>query len=163
MSKVRWAMKLNLVLYLLLAFALILWGCASNPDNRNSKDDRKAGLFLLEGGMVCQEVMTNKMWQLSKEGPFVSSEKAERYAAGLNLGGYDDWRLPTKSELFDLFYMHYWQNDGNCVMNYKGEFWAVSRDHESSLGHWEDDLLCGPEFKFVDSIKDHGFVRAVRP
>ena len=45
----------------------------------------------------------------------------------------------------------------------KGEFWAVSRDQESSLGHWEDDLLCGPEFNFVDSIKDDGFVRAIRP
>ena len=156
-------MERNLGLYLLLACALILYGCASNPGNRSSKDDKNGRLFLLEGGMVCQEVITNKMWQFSKEGPFFSLEEAERYAAGMNLGGYEDWRLPTKSELFDLFYMHYWQNDGNCMMNYKGEFWSVSRDQESALGHWEDDLLCGPEFNYIDSIKDDGFVRAVRP
>ena len=74
-----------------------------------------------------------------------------------------DWRLPTKSELFELFYIHYWKNDGTCVMNHKGEFWMVSKNQEPSLGHWEDDLLCGPEFKFVESIKRNGFVRAIRP
>ena len=59
--------------------------------------------------------------------------------------------------------MHYWENDGTCVMNHKGEFWMVSKNKEPSLGHWEDDLLCGPEFKFVESIKEDGFVRAIRP
>ncbi|MEJ2135947.1 MAG: DUF1566 domain-containing protein [Desulfofustis sp.] len=113
--------------------------------------------------MVCQEVTTNRMWQFRKEGPFSSLDEADRYVAELNLDGYDDWRLPTKSELFDLFYIHYWKNDGTCMMNYKGEFWMVSKNHEPSLGHWEDDLLCGPEFKFVESIKQDGFVRAVRP
>lgn len=113
--------------------------------------------------MVCLEVMTNRMWQFRKEGPFSSLEEADRYVANLNLNGFDDWRLPTKSELFDIFYIHYWRNDGNCVMNHKGEFWAISSDQGSSLGHWEDDLLCGPEFNFVDSIKEDGFVRAIRP
>lgn len=156
-------MKRNLATYLLLICALILFGCASHPGTISSNDNRNGRLFLVEGEMVCQEVKTNMMWQFSKEGPFASLEEADRYAAELNLGGYDDWRLPTKSELFDLFYMHYWKNDGDCVMNHRGEYWAVSRDQESSLGHWEDDLLCGPEFNFVDAIKEDGFVRAVRP
>jgi len=79
------------------------------------------------------------------------------------LGGYDDWLLPTKSELFSLFYMHYWNNDGDCEMNHKGEFWVFSKGQEPALGQCEDYFLCGPEFKFVKSIKEYGFVRAIRP
>lgn len=156
-------MKRYLTPYLHLICTLILCGCASNPDTISSNDNRNGRLYLVEGGVVCLEITTNRMWQFRKEGPFSSLEEADRYVAELNLNGFDDWRLPTKSELFDIFYIHYWRNDGNCVMNHKGEFWAVSRDQESSLGHWEDDLLCGPEFNFVDSIKDDGFVRAIRP
>lgn len=156
-------MKRSLDLKLLLVCALILSGCASKADGTGSNDDRKIKLLLINEEMVCREVVTNKMWQFTKEGPFPSLEIAKRYAAELELGGYDDWRLPTKAELFDLFYLHYWKSDGNCVMNHKGEFWAISGNQESSLGHWEDDLLCGPEFKFVDSHKEDGFVRAVRP
>lgn len=156
-------MKSNFALYFFLAYALILNGCAAQQVSPRSSDERESGLWLAEDEMICHEVLTNKMWQFVKEGPFSSLKEAQKYAEELRLGGYGDWRLPTKSELFDLFYMHYWKNDGTCVMNYKGEFWTVSKDQEPSLGHWEDDLLCGPEFKFVDSIKEVGFVRAIRP
>ena len=155
-------MKCNFSTYFFIAYALILNGCVAQQDATGS-DVSKGGLFLAEGEMICHDVLTNKMWQFVKEGPFSSLDEAERYAAELRLGGYGDWRLPTKSELFELFYIHYWKNDGTCVMNHRGEFWMVSKNQEPSLGHWEDDLLCGPEFKFVESIKQNGFVRAIRP
>ena len=113
--------------------------------------------------MICHEVQTNKMWQFIRDGPFSSVEEAERYAAELELGGYGDWRLPTKSELFNLYYLNYWKNDKSCEMNHRGDFWTVSKNRVPSLGHWEDYFLCGPNFKFVESFKDYGFVRAVRP
>lgn len=156
-------MKSNLALYLCLIYALVLNGCAGQPDISGSDVDKKDGLFLVKGENICQEVVTSRMWQLSREGPFSSLEEANRYTGGLKQGGYDDWRLPTKSELFSLFYMHYWKNDGDCEMNHKGEFWVFSKGQEPSLGHWEDYFLCGPEFKFVKSIKEYGFVRAIRP
>ena len=156
-------MKGIFAIYLFLAYALILNGCMTQQDAKGSRNERESGLFLAEDDMICHDVQTNKMWQFAKEGPFSSEEEAERYTAELTLGGYGDWRLPTKSELFNLFYIHYWKNDSNCVMNHIGEFWMVSKNQELSLGHWEDDLLCGPEFKFVESIKQDGFVRAIRP
>lgn len=156
-------MKGNFAIYFSIAYALILSGCVAQHDFAGSNEERKGGLFLAEGEMICHDVSTNKMWQFFKEGPFSSLDEAERYAGNLRLGGYGDWRLPTKSELFDLFYIHYWKNDGSCVMNHKGEFWMVSKNQKPSLGHWEDYLLCGPEFKFVESIQQDGFVRAIRP
>lgn len=156
-------MKNDMVLYLLLAYVFALNGCTIQPDYSGSKADRNAGLVFVRGETICQDSLTGKMWQFSKEGPFTKLEEADRYAANLRLGGYDDWRLPTKSELFNLFYLQYWKQDGNCVMNHRGEFWLISKSQDQSLGHWEDDLLCGPEFNFIESIKEDGFVRAIRP
>ena len=156
-------MKRNIVLYFLLTYLFVLNGCVVQSNSSGSNDDAKGKLFQIEGGLVCQELKTNKMWQFNKEGPFDSWEEADRYATELKLGGHDDWRLPTRSELFDLFYTHYWKNDGNCMMTHKSEFWVISKGRESSLGHWEDDFLCGPEFNFVEAIREYGFVRAIRP
>lgn len=162
-KQLSWAMKINFFHCLFMTLALVLNGCTQHPHVPSNADDKKSGLFMVNGQTICQEVLSSKMWQSKKEGPFSSLEEADRYATELELDGYDDWRLPTRSELFDIFYMHYFQNDGDCVMNHRGEFWALSGDQEPSLGHWEDDLLCGPEFKFVESMKDYGFVRAIRP
>lgn len=156
-------MNINVVLYLLITSVVALNGCTSHPDASGTNDGNKGGLLMVHGEMICQEVSTNKMWQFKKKGPFSSREAAEHYASELKIGGYDDWRLPGISELFDIFYMHYFQNHGDCEMNHRGDFWSLTKDKEPSLGHWEDYLLCGPEFKFVDSMKDYGFVRAIRP
>ena len=156
-------MKVSFIEYFFITVAMILSGCVAQQHNPASNDVSKSNLFLAEDDVICYEAHTNKMWQFVKEGPFFSLEEAERYVNELRLGGYGDWRLPTKSEFFNLFYMHYWDNDGNCEMNHYGEFWMVSKNREPSLGHWEDYLLCGPNFKFVDAIKERGFVRAIRP
>ncbi len=156
-------MKNYLGVCLFLTYALLMSGCAATSDTAGTKDEQKGGLFLVNDKMVCQEALTSKMWQLRKEGPFYSLKEAKRYIVDLELGGYGDWRLPTRSELFNLFYMHYWKNDGNCVMNHKGDFWGVSKDQSPFLGHWEDYLLCGPEYKFTESLKTRGYVRAIRP
>lgn len=160
---VRSAVKRNLALCLVLLCSLILYGCAGQPDSPDSQVEQKYGLFLVKGTMICQEAQSSKMWQFGKAGPFSSMEEAEWHVKGLKLGSYDDWRLPTKSELFNLFYIHYWKNNGDCDMNRKGDFWAVSEGRAPSPGHWEDYFLCGPEYKFVKSIKGYGYVRAICP
>ena len=156
-------MKNCYVLYLVIPCLVVLNGCSTKPDIPDSVDNKLKGLVLLEGDNICQDTLSNKMWAFSKEGPFSSLEEAYQYVSELELGGYDDWRLPTKSELFNLFYLNYWKNDTNCVMNHKGDFWTVSKNQVSSVGHWEDYLLCGPNYKFVASFKGSGYVRAIRP
>lgn len=156
-------MKIHLAVYLALTYLLILNGCAVETDISGADDDKIEGLFWVMGEEVCTETRTDIVWQFRKEGPFYSAEEAYRFAENLRLGGFEDWRLPTKSELFNLFYLHYWNKDGNCEMNHRGDFWLIAEDQAPSLGHWEGELLCGPEYKFIDSIKGHGYVRAIRP
>ena len=133
-----------------LSCALIFNGCAGQSAITKGHPHGEDALLVPMADEICQETLTDKMWQIDKEGPFSSLEEATRYATGLRLGNFDDWRLPTKSEMFELFYMHYWKKDGTCVMNHRGEFWSLSKDQKPVLGHWEDDLLCGPELNFVE-------------
>lgn len=69
-------MKRNLILYVFLAGAFFPVGCAVQPDSLDTDKGRKKGLSLLESEVICQEILSNKMWQLSKEGPFLSWKEA---------------------------------------------------------------------------------------
>lgn len=50
---------------------------------------------------VVEDGVTGLIWQADVAGPF-ASEDAAGYCATLELGGYDDFRLPTRVELFSL-------------------------------------------------------------
>ncbi len=156
-------MRGHVIICFFLAYVLIGSGCAPKQNEADLYGGGKDGLLRAKGKEICQEVKSGKMWQVEKEGIFSSLQEAEQYAANLKLGGYDDWRLPTKTELFNLFHMFFWKENNDCVMNRSGEFWSVSKDRESTLGQWEAYNLCGPEYRYVESIKTKGYVRAVRP
>lgn len=156
-------MKNHLLFYLCLSCMLLLTSCATQPDSHGSGETRRDGLVLQQNKLVCQESRTGKIWQFKKGGPFSSQTEAARYASDLILAGYSDWRLPTKSELFNLYYLHYWHKDHSCVMDHTSDFWSTTSEQQSITGHWEDYLLCDPEFTYVKSDENTGFVRAVRP
>ena len=156
-------MKGQIVLYIVLVSALTGFGYASDQQATDLPGKGKEGLRQTQDGLICQEMRSGKMWQVQKKGEFSSLPEAEHYAADLQLGGYDDWRLPTKEELFNLSCMFFWKRNNDCLMNRKGEYWTVSQKHEASLGHWEIDFACGPEYHYIKAIQPKGFVRAVRP
>lgn len=156
-------MRGQMILYIVLASALIGSGYAPDQQAADLPGQEKEGLRQTQGGLICQEVKSGKMWQVDKKGGFSSLSEAERYAADLQLGGYNDWRLPTKEELFNLSHIFFWKRNNDCVMNRRGEYWTVSQKHEASLGHWEIDFACGPEYNYFKSIQPKGNVRAVRP
>jgi hypothetical protein len=143
-----------------ISFIVISLGCASKEKKGSSVTDNSAVLQKI-GQDVCLDVNSEKMWQIEREGIFSSYEEAEQYAVHLRLGGYDDWRLPTKSELFDLHYIFYWKKNGNCTLKSSGEYWTFD-DGKPSLGHWETHFLCEPNYKYVKSLGTKGYVRAVR-
>lgn len=122
-----------------------------------------AGGLVAKGGEICLVIRSGKMWQIERQGPFSSHLEAERYANNLELSGFKDWRLPTKLELYYLYYTFFWNKNGNCNLNGNGEYWSTSKDGQASLGRWETFILCDPEFKYVKSLKTEGFVRAIRP
>lgn len=150
------------LLSMLIALFLILGnGCTAKKRKDSSIDDRQ-GVLQDNGQGVCLNVDTGRMWQIKRGGKFSSFQEAKQYAENLKLGGYDDWRLPTKQELFSLHFIVYWKKNGNCKLKYPGEYFILDED-EVSLGHWQTYILCEPNFKYVQSLGTKGFVRAVRP
>jgi len=146
-------LKMSL-LYLSVCILIILNnGCVSKQNS----------LVKLKDQGICKEITTGKMWQIDKGGKFTSLNEAESYATSLQLGGFNDWRVPTKDEYFQLHYLFSEGKNNDCAMNSNGDFWAISEGEEPTLGHWETYHLCGAEFKYVESLETTGYVRAVRP
>ncbi len=55
--------------------------------------------FLDNGDGTITDTNTGLMWEKGDSGPYVYWDRADAYARELRTGGYDDWRLPTISEL----------------------------------------------------------------
>ena len=144
-----------------LSFLFFSNGCASKERTDSSMGDTD-GVFQDKGQGVCLDVNSGIMWQVERGGKFSSLQEAKQYAENLQLGGHDDWRLPTKTELNDLHFVFYWKKNGNCNLKHTGEYWILN-EGKSSLGHWETYILCEPNFKYVKSLGTKGYVRAVRP
>ena len=113
------------------------------------------------GNGVCSQLPSGLMWQIEESKKIPTWEEAHDYANRLKLGGFDDWRLPTRDEclfLSELLLM----KKGDCPIKNKGGHWVNVHWSSGKSGHWEDYPLCGgPEFRWVNSKE--GYVRAVRP
>ncbi len=55
--------------------------------------------FKDNGDGTISDLATGLMWQQSDNGQGINWQKALEYAQNLELGGYDDWRLPSAKEL----------------------------------------------------------------
>jgi len=152
---------MNLLSLIVLSFLILNNGCALK-DEKDSSMSETSGLLQDEGQGVCLHVSSGSMWQIERGGMFSSFQEAKQYAENLQTGGYDDWRLPTKTELFNLYYIFFWENNGDCTMKRTGEYWALE-EGRVILGHWETYLLCAPNHKYVKSHRTKGYVRAIRP
>jgi len=58
--------------------------------------------FTDNGDTTITDNVTGLMWQQVPSDDHMSYEEAQAYCEDLDLGGYDDWRLPTVKELFGL-------------------------------------------------------------
>lgn len=140
----------------------VISGCAASKNSTEMLPGKSQERFKVQGREICIDSRTGKMWQKGKEGGFHSYEDAQQYVNNLQLGGYSDWRLPTKSELFDLHNVFFLKKNGNCTMKRTGEYWSTDKKDTPALGHWETYHLCGPGFKYVKSVGSKGYVRAIR-
>ena len=137
-------------------------GCAAKENAQVSSEDGSDGFLRPLGQGICQDVRNGRMWQVERGGKFHSSQEAQQYVANLRLGGHSDWRMPTQAELFDLYYIYFWHNNGDCDLENKGNYWAMDDQGNPTVGHWETYYLCGPNFKYNESLRRKGYVRAVR-
>src|SRR5512134_2809548 len=86
----------------------LLTGCAGrNPENPR---------FVDLGNGICQDTQTGAMWQMERSSSIKGIEEARQYAAGLSLGGHDDWRLPTVYELYNLINLRDLHVANSCGM-----------------------------------------------
>ena len=153
------------VLFIIFCFciALVQSGCVSSlKETGPSSEAISNALHPISSG-ICQEGKTGRMWQVERSRVMYSQKEAKHYVANLDLGGYSDWRLPTKEELFVLYYIFYWKQNGSCTMKQNGEYWVASEEADPFPGHWETDFLCCPVHKYVTAIRAKGYARAVRP
>ncbi|MEN8141215.1 MAG: DUF1566 domain-containing protein [Thermodesulfobacteriota bacterium] len=139
----------------------VLLGCAG-PQTVTvaGRDVQVEGRLKDMGDGTCLVVKTGQMWHQDTSKRVKSIEEAQAYVAGLNVGGHDDWRLPTVMELFDLYLLFDLHENGDCQMETKGNFWSDEADNRGRVGSWEMDDNCDPEREYIPKKK--GVVRAIR-
>lgn len=113
--------------------------------------DREDGTIL--------HIKTNLLWQ--KRGPMrvYNWDSAKQYCKKLRLGGYTDWRLPTKEELDSLIDRRYEPTISPIFQCYD-EYWSSTSYADNLIYAW------GVVFNLGDAdiiLKHYQFyVRAVR-
>ncbi|MCF6187453.1 MAG: DUF1566 domain-containing protein [Desulfobulbaceae bacterium] len=137
--------------------AVFMSGCASY----SGEDGSPVGSRMIPlGNGVCKDLRSGKMWQVGASRTIKSLEEAKEYTASLKVGGYDDWRLPTVTELFDLYMIFDLKQNGDCNLKVEGIYWSDEPDLQGRVGTWELDDNCDPERQYIPKTK--GRVRAVR-
>ncbi len=137
-----------------IVLMLVLAGCATQKNGR-------AGIQINEDGTMV-DLRTSVMWQtVRSEKKFTFAAEAESYAAGIELAGFTDWRLPTSQEIWDLFFANDYTMKGQLSeqIELEGSYWTKDGD-KILAGYLEDGADPGINRYFYDSNK--GFVRAVR-
>lgn len=154
--------KYNTYMLMIAAFGLILClsSCAGN--SKTGADGQVQGKDYLEdlGNGICLQHPSGLMWQAGKSQNFSNWDDANQHVKSLNLGGFNDWRMPTPDECLRLSKLIKMKKS-NCPMETGGNHW-VNKDDSFEAGQWESNINCdGPLFRWTKDKK--GTVKAVRP
>jgi len=139
--------------FVVLVVCILLVGCAAQ---------NKVPRVQLNNDGTMLDAKTGLMWQIVRSKQVVTSgPDAQAYAAQLQLAGYDDWRLPTSRELWELYFANDYSMCGELAKKVKLDRSYWTKDGDKILaGYLEDSDDPGINRVFLDSNK--GFVRAVR-
>lgn len=147
-----------LALFLLVS---LLGGCAGRSEKTDKVASHSSARLVAQGDGICLNTNSGKMWQVGRSTTLNSLDAAQRYTSDLRIGGYDDWRLPTVGELYELYLIFDLHENGNCKLEAEGTFWSDEEDLEGNVGTWELDDNCDAERRYIP--KQKGKVRAIRP
>ena len=137
----------------LLAVAVSLFVASSGVADRGSLQDL--------GNGICLDRGTGLMWQIGKSRRLADREEVNEYTAGLELGGYTDWRLPTTRELSDLLGLIAIIGNQECRFPaLGGTYWLVDPKKGMTPARLEMESFCRGDYSLV--VKNKGYVRAVR-
>lgn len=127
----------NATLYADWYYALLLWETGQTTSYETGDDGNvKAGAawpdprFYDNGDGTITDNLTGLMWQQAgDDSGSLDWEQAISYCSGLELAGYDDWRLPNRKEMLSLInfseaYTSTWLNDSGFTGIQNGEYWT---------------------------------------
>ena len=147
--------KFSKLLFILLT--LMLSSCATGPEQTT-----QSSLLIIQDGII-EAPEFGLMWQQRQSERFNESREAEEYVKELNLGNFNDWRIPTKEEFHNLFY----SLDGSgksakkLGLYFDGPIWVKDKAGKTIAGSWDAAQTCCIIRIFRPG--DNGRVRAVRP
>lgn len=153
-SKTSHRTKLTALFFALMTFCFV---------NTISVHKAKAGdnLSLMAIDRIL-ETSKNRMWLADRSKKLQSVKEVENYLLTINQGSYNDWRLPTKQELYDLFNIFDLGQNGDVKIRLEGYYWLADDKNDSKyVGGWQIGDGCGPSRTFYKG--KIGYVRAVRP
>ncbi len=149
-----------LPIILVILLSQLVTGCTTHSDqSANAAVSSNARLVDLGNGL-CQETQTGKMWQVGSSKTIKSLAEAKSYTENLEEGGYHDWRLPSITELYNLYIIFDLHENGNCKLAAEGTYWSDEADLQGRVGTWELDDNCDAERQYIPKTK--GMVRAIR-
>ncbi|BHH83805.1 Lcl domain-containing protein [Desulforhopalus sp. 52FAK] len=108
-----------------------------------------------------QEKNLGRVWQVQRSKKIKTTQDAIAYINQLNQGEFNNWRLPTKHELKNLFNIFDFKDNGNVMIRLEGSYWLAENHGAPYVGTFEIGDQCGPSRTFYNGKT--GYVRAVRP
>jgi len=141
----------------IVCLSVVLSACAGN-NNTLSND-----ILTNKGDGTILSEKFQLLWQQDKSKRFTNAEDAQAFVNKLNLGGYTDWRIPTKAESHNLFFsMDFGKSNAKDMqMKMDGSMWVILDDGKLQAGAWDAGETCCIVRTFKKDSK--GGVRAVRP
>ncbi|NDY55129.1 DUF1566 domain-containing protein [Desulfovibrio sulfodismutans] len=112
-------------------------------------------------GEVVADTVTGLGWQKADDGVSRYLEEARAYCEGLTLGGYSDWRLPTRMELLTIVDASRAAPATNPVFTSgNGKYWTTTLQAGDASEGWSVRFSDG--LASYDGISNPYLVRCVR-
>jgi|GEM_PF-2630690 len=97
----------------------------------------KMGAVTILGGEIIQEPENGRMWQMDRSKKMSSPAEVQEYLSDLNKDEYNDWRLPTKYELYDFFLLFALKENQELDIKLEMSYWLVGNNGKMIVGSWE--------------------------
>lgn len=139
---------------------VLLISCAATNERAKEIAGSEPAVMIDFKNGIFKDTRTGLMWQ-KERGPLLTNiDEARLYVKKLNLGGYNDWRLPTVFELYELNFTFDFKKTESLSIKREGSYWSLSGEDDGRAGAWETGQQCEVERNYFKRSK--GYVRAVR-
>ena len=90
--------RCSLLLMLGIACTFILASCTTSVTTEDGSVVQQKVFLEDMGNGMCRQLPSGLIWQIEESKKFTTLKEANEYVNSLKFGGFDDWRLPTRTE-----------------------------------------------------------------